>query len=86
MTQPIYEGTWEEIASIASELTGRRVRLTVLDLISDEQKTPPSDSLAEVLKGKVGIIEGASPDLSTQTGENFAELMQEKQLKREELS
>jgi hypothetical protein len=32
MTQPIYEGTWEEIASIASELTGRRVRLTVLDL------------------------------------------------------
>jgi hypothetical protein len=34
----------------------------------------------------VGIIEGASPDLSTQTGEKFAELIQEKQLKREELS
>jgi hypothetical protein len=34
----------------------------------------------------VGIIEGASPDLSTQTGENLAELMQGNQLKREELS
>jgi hypothetical protein len=86
MTQPIYEGTWEEIASIASELTGQRVGLTVLDLISDEQKTPPSDSLAEVLKGKVGIIEGVSPDLSTHTGEKFADLMQEKQLKRGDLS
>ena len=86
MTQPIYEGTWEEIVSHASELTGRRVRLTVLDHISDEVNTPPGYSLAEALQGKVGIIEGASPDLSTHTGERFAELMREKHLKREELS
>ncbi|NCT43132.1 MAG: hypothetical protein GPJ35_06955 [Microcystis aeruginosa G11-09] len=86
MRQRIYEGTWEEIAVCASELKGRKVRLIVLDAISGEEKTPPSNSLAEVLKGKVGIIEGASPALSTQTGEKFAELMQEKQLKREELS
>ncbi len=71
----IYEGTWEEIASHASELTGRRVRLTVLDLISDEEKTPPGYPLAEALKEKVGIIEGASPGLSTQTGEKFTEFL-----------
>ena len=86
MTQPIYEGTWEEIASHASELTGLRVRLTVLDQNSDEVKTPPCQSLAEALNGKVGIIEGASPDLSNHTGEKFAELMQEKHSEREELS
>ncbi len=86
MTQPIYEGTWEEIASHASELKGRRVRLTVLDQIPDEVTIPPCHSLAEALKGKVGIIDEASPDLSTHTGEKFAELMQEKYLKREELS
>ncbi len=86
MTQPIYEGTWEEIASHASELSGRRVRLTVLDQIPDEVRTPPCYSLAEALKGKVGIIDGASPDLSSHTGDKFAELMQEKYLKQKELS
>ncbi len=86
MTQPIYEGTWEEIASHSSELTGRRVRLTVLDQISEDKKTSPDYSLAEALKGKIGIIEGTSPDLSNHTGEKFAELMQEKHLKREQSS
>jgi hypothetical protein len=86
MLQQTIEGTWEEIAAYASELKGRRVRLTVLDSVSDEEKIPSSNSLAEVLKGKVGIIEGVSPDLSTHTGEKFAELMQEKQLKRGDLS
>jgi hypothetical protein len=62
MRQRIYEGTWEEIAVCASELKGRKVRLIVLDAISGEEKTPPSNSLAEALKGKVGIIEGASPE------------------------
>lgn len=86
MTQPIYEGTWEEIVSHASELKDRRVRLTVLEPITDEDKTALDYSLAEALKGKVGIIEEASPELSTHTGGKFAELMQEKYLKKEELS
>ena len=80
MKQAIYEGTWEEIASHASELTGRRVRLTV------EVRTPPCYSLAEALKGKVGIIDEASLDLSNNTGQKFAELMQEKYSQRGELS
>lgn len=86
MTQTIYEGKWEEIASHASELKGRQVRLTVLDQISDEGQISPCHSLAEALKGKVGIIEGASPNLSNHTGEKFAELIEEKYLKGEELS
>jgi hypothetical protein len=37
MTPQILEGTWEEIASHAPELRGRRVRLTVLP---DEEADP----------------------------------------------
>ena len=35
-------------------------------------------SLAETLRGKTGIVEGASPDLSQKTGEKFASFMVEK--------
>lgn len=66
MKQSIYEGTWEEILSCASELKGRRVRVTVLDLVSDEEETIHNNSLAESLRGKVGIIEDASSSLSIQ--------------------
>jgi hypothetical protein len=31
MEQKIIEGTWEEVARMAQELAGRRVRVTVLD-------------------------------------------------------
>jgi hypothetical protein len=31
MTHPVYEGIWEEISRHATELAGRRVRLTILD-------------------------------------------------------
>ncbi|NJN23107.1 MAG: hypothetical protein HC810_00105 [Acaryochloridaceae cyanobacterium RL_2_7] len=58
------EVLWEDIHT--DELTGHRVRVTVLD-------TPPPPpqpmSLADTLRNKVGIVEGASPDLSEKTDE-----------------
>ena len=78
MVQPIYEGTWEEIVSHASEFAGRRVRLMVLDQLPEQNEKSEHYFLADALNGKVGIIDGASPDLSTHTGEKFAELVKEK--------
>ena len=34
MEHKVIEGTWEEVAGRAQELTGRRVRVTVLDDLS----------------------------------------------------
>ena len=86
MTQEIYEGTWEEIVSHASELAGRRVRLMVLDQLPEQNEKSEYYSLADALNGKVGIIDGASPDLSTRTGENFSDLVKEKHHKPDRLS
>jgi hypothetical protein len=59
MTQPIYEGTWEEIVSHASELTGRRVRLTVLDHISEE-----ASQLMDMVGGHPALVQIALYHLS----------------------
>ena len=47
MSPLIYEGTWEEVATHAPELQGRRVRLTILD---EPQKAEPNKPMLEVLR------------------------------------
>ena len=71
MTQTNYEGTWEEILTHTSELRGKKVKLTVIDDTEQPQIKVESKSLSEVLKGKIGIIEGASPELSQNTGQQY---------------
>lgn len=48
------EGTWEEILQYSNELTGQRVKLTVLP----QQNSPNSnqESLAQKLRGRVGKV------------------------------
>ena len=65
MAQQIYEGTWEEIVSHSSELAGRRVRLMILDQSPEQSEKSEHYSLADALSGKLGILDGASPDLSS---------------------
>ena len=72
------EGTWEEILAHAPELAGHRLKVTVLEALETEQTEKKRPSLSETLRGKIGILDGASPDLSQKTGEKFASLMEEK--------
>lgn len=60
------EGTWEEILAHTSELSGHRVRVTVLDDRSGEIPTTAETpkSLAEALQGRVGRLSFDVPDLS----------------------
>ena len=47
MAQQVLEGTWEEIIRQASRLTGRRVRVTVLDAGTDVGDAPVTLSRME---------------------------------------
>ena len=47
MTHQILEGTWEEISCHASELSGRRVRLTVL---SDQENREPNEVMLAAMQ------------------------------------
>ena len=57
------EGTWEEIAAHATELAGRRVRLTVLGGNEQEPRAPhrPNEALLAAME-KVGEMQkGMNP-------------------------
>lgn len=82
MKQTNYEGTWEEILTHTSELKGKKVKLTVIDDTEQHQTKAESKSLSEVLKGKIGIIEGASPELSQNTGQQYLNLLLDKHRSR----
>lgn len=82
MTLKTFEGSWEDIQAHTNELTGHRVRVTVLDSLDTNPQNQQGMSLAEKLRGKVGTVEGASPDLSEKTDEVFSALTQEKYPKR----
>lgn len=78
MNLQTFEGTWEEIQSHAAELVGHRVRVTVLD----EEREPENDEqqkrLRERLHRKLGVLTGLPADLSENTGQTFAKLVEEK--------
>ena len=76
MTLQTFEGTWEEILARASELTGKRVRLTIL---KDESRDfPPTQSLEQLLQGKVGRVNFQPSNLSECNSEIFTDLLVEK--------
>ena len=77
MTLKTFEGSWEDIQAHTDELTGHRVRVTVLDSAENHPQEQQRRSLADQLRGKVGTVEGASPDLSENTDKVFSDLMQE---------
>jgi len=65
------EGTWDQIAPLASSLTGRRLRLTVLDSIEEDAVPPPgrsllSDQFADIRATNAAAWEGLPVDLAEQ--------------------
>lgn len=84
MKQQIFEGTWEEMAIHAEELSGRRVRITVLN----DQETPTLDqTLSELLEAAETLEleeQQLMPlDLSKNIGKAFTDLVVEKYKKQE---
>lgn len=88
MVERVLEGTWEEIQEHAGDLTGRQLRIYVLEdspetLVPAPAGEDTSASLADLLTGYIGVIrsnEGRGGSrLSEKTGADFAEGMAEKQ-------
>ena len=64
MGQQVLEGTWEEIVQHAEELSGKRVRLTVLDKSTQQRaENHPIEErpLSELLEGLIGLIDSSEP-------------------------
>ena len=78
MTLQTFEGTWEELISHSDELTGRQVKLIVVDALEQQLDQLPQQTLAEALEGLVGTVDSGGSDLSLKTGDAFGELMREK--------
>jgi hypothetical protein len=64
VSQQVLEGTWEEILQHAEELSGKHVRLTIVD----ESSVQPGDELpieerplSELLEGLIGAIDSREP-------------------------
>ena len=84
MVRQSFEGTWEEITRHAAELTGRRVRLTVLEDSPNGSTPAPEMSLAEALKDYVGAFSSATPhNDSENVKELWGQYVEEKHQKRE---
>lgn len=82
MAEQVIEGTWEEIAEHGGELSGKRVRLTVLDETSAENgnstTTEPTPS-SEVLASLTGVIDSrATSPTSPRKRSAYGELVVEK--------
>jgi len=90
MAQPkVYEGTWEELSSHAEEFRQAPkltliVPATIENGIETNGKAEPERTLAERLKGRVGLFSFGDAHLSEDTGRKFTELLVEKH--RKELS
>ncbi|MEM9567017.1 MAG: hypothetical protein AAF974_01820 [Cyanobacteria bacterium P01_E01_bin.34] len=68
------EGTWEEVLEHSDELAGHHVKVIVLQ----EESKP--QTLAEALKGKIGLLEFDVPeDLHQRTGEVLTDILDDKQ-------
>jgi hypothetical protein len=65
MSQQVLEGTWEEIVQQhAEELSGKFVRLTVLDKTTqqcEEARSVEERPLSELLEGLIGVIDSSEP-------------------------
>lgn len=79
MEQQVFEGTWEEMATHAKELSGRRVRITVLN----DEDTPTLDqTLSDLLRAAETLEpqeQQSMPfNLSEDTGKAFTDIVVEK--------
>lgn len=61
MSQLVLEGTWEEVAQHAAALSGKQVRLTVIESAQTEPSPVEERPLAEALKGLIGVIDSRLP-------------------------
>ncbi|MEM9220702.1 MAG: hypothetical protein AAGD25_41090 [Cyanobacteria bacterium P01_F01_bin.150] len=81
MTQPVLEGTWEEILEHSAELEGQRVRLVVLtngpSSASVGNLPQKQASLADKLKARVGRVSFEPADLSERVEEQFGDYLAE---------
>jgi hypothetical protein len=68
------EGTWEEIARLAPELAGRRLRVTILD---EPAEPRPLDAALAPLIEEAGRLAGPEPD-APPAGEDWTEAIAEK--------
>jgi hypothetical protein len=78
MENPIIEGTWEEVLTRSPELSGHRVRVTVLDDDYADHQTEDPQNLAKALQGRLGRLSFDVPDLSQKTGDIFTDMLVEK--------
>jgi hypothetical protein len=87
MTQPhVYEGTAEEIAEQlrGSNLAGKLRAIVVPEYVLETNgKEEREETLAERVKGRVGLFDFGEANLSEDTGRKFAELLVEKHRKEQ---
>ena len=69
-TQTI-EGTWEEILQHSPELSGQRVRVTILS-----STLKPPLKLDELLRDRIGVVSFQPDDLSDRTHAAYSEALQ----------
>ncbi|MEY3828001.1 MAG: hypothetical protein RLZZ148_2824 [Cyanobacteriota bacterium] len=78
MENHIIEGTWEEVLTLTPELSGHRVRVTILDDDYADHQTGDSQNLAQVLQGRLGRLSFDVPDFSQKAGDIFTDILVEK--------
>lgn len=89
MAELIIEGTWEEIAEKGGQLSGKRVRLTILDEIYPENgntTTTEANSTTDVLAALSGVIDSrvtspTAPRKRSVYGESVVEKFRKQGLK-----
>ncbi len=83
MVSQTYEGKWEEIArDHGSELSRRRVRVTVLEEAEATHQVPPGTNLAEAMKDFIGCVSSGKPsNLAERVDEAFGEIVEEEHRK-----
>jgi len=82
----VYEGTAEEIADKIrqSKLVGKfRAIVTPEDGFPANGSEEPVQTLADRLKGRVGLCDFGDANLSENTGRKFAEILDEKHRKEQ---
>jgi hypothetical protein len=79
MSGHILEGTWEEITDHAAELSGKRVRLVVLDeAVLDEAPPSQERTLSEATLGIVGAINSSDGSEVEYIPTPFSEIIAQK--------
>ncbi|PSF27797.1 hypothetical protein C7H19_24885 [Aphanothece hegewaldii CCALA 016] len=76
------EGTWEEVLAHTPELSGHRVRVTILENEPLETHSLSPKNLAEALMGRVGRLSFDVPDFANKAEDLFTDILVEKHKRR----